>query len=516
MIFFLLSNRGNRVTFDLKNPGVEIHLPQQYVPGEERPGSLLVVDSYDRFLSIEKSDRCAYVVLGSPQNGEANFNGLSVAYIETDKNTGQVFNEIIGIHCALIEWGYRLKTALHASKPIQEVFAVGRSIYPREFCLADNYSSVIAYTPGSRVFKRPEFADFDEAMFDEEFINAEKFTDIFLFPEHTAPERLLCMNIHTENDFQLRVLAEVGDCEVSEGEKQLFRIICDHIKMAYYHKNNEDRIHRRQNDPLHKALRKLLCDKNSADKDEIWETLSNYGWKRDQQYLLALIELGHHQDLELLPIFLCNKLEFELRESCALKTDRGIVWIFNKSLSSRNKRSISDVYQALACFLRDTVTKAGVSEFFEDLSSIQEYLFQAETALRLGKMAKPEFWYYKFEDYIIDYFLESATRNVSKENLYYKGLKKLEEYDLENGTDLLSTFKHYAECMFNTGTAAEQIYVHRSTLIRRIEKIKAICGFDLTNIDEVIHILLSIRLMKSAESRPLLSQHDQSFKFKTA
>lgn len=494
MIFFYLSIRGNRVLCNLSDPGLAVHRPQLYAAGESEPGGLFVVDSYDTFAPMDKSDKCAYAVVCAPEISQPDFGGFSVAYIQTEKNAVQLFNEVIGVYCELMEWGYKLKDAVQDTNPMKKVFSVGHSLYPRQFCLINHFFEIIEATAKYPVYNQKESPSPEELMIDDAFINTEKYTDIFLFPVDISDIHLLCLNIHTEHNFQIRVLAVVETNLISEGEKQLFRELCEHIKTAY-NRHIDGQLIRRQNDPIHSMLRQLISEKFTIADDQLWKSLSDYGWKREHQYQLIVIDIARQRDLKIFPVYLCVKLESEWKESYALKTDSGIVWIVNLSLSL-GKRTKTDLFQSLAYFLRDTVTKAGVSRCFEDLVRIGEYCYQAQTALRLGQQSNPDFWYYKFEDYTVDYILESMTRNVSKENLYYKGIIRLKKYDEENGTDLLPTLRHFAECIFNTGTAAEKAYVHRTTLIRRLEKIKAICGVDLTNARDVLHVLISFQLMK--------------------
>lgn len=496
MIFFYLSTRGNQVLCDWDDPGLAVGSPPRlYCGGEPGRAGLLVVDSYDRFLAMEKSDQCAYVVACGPEGTQPESGGFSAAFVCSGQDAAGLFNEVNGCYCALLEWGYRLREALQAANPIREVFSVGHSLYPRQFCLINHFFEVIAATEDLQAFKRTISPNPEELLVDEAFINTEKYTDLFLLPVYSGDSWQLSLNIHTEHNFQLRVFAEVDSEQVSEGEKQLFRELCAQIKTAYG-RHLDGQLHRRQHDPIHSMLRKLLLEKPAAGDGEFWKGLAVYGWKREHQYRIVLIDIARQKDLKVFPVYLCAKLETDWKDSYALKTEVGIVWVINQSLSL-GKRSVTDLFQSLAVFLRDTVTKAGVSEGFEDLTRIGEHYYQAQTALRLGQGTNPDFWYYKFEDYIVAYILESITGNVSKESLYYKGIKKLRQYDEENGTDLLPTFRHFAECIFSTGTAAEKAYVHRSTLIRRLEKIKAICGFDLTDMDEVIHVLISFRLMKT-------------------
>lgn len=71
-------------------------------------------------------------------------------------------------------------------------------------------------------------------------------------------------------------------------------------------------------------------------------------------------------------------------------------------------------------------------------------------------------------------------------------LKPLTDFDASNNTDLTATLKVYFQSKFNSSVAAKSLYLHRNTMLHRLEKIKEILHTDLSDIDENFLLYLGL------------------------
>ena len=106
-------------------------------------------------------------------------------------------------------------------------------------------------------------------------------------------------------------------------------------------------------------------------------------------------------------------------------------------------------------------------------------------ALEIGKKfnIKPEIYYIK------NMFLEQAIYNFNKD--YCKELK--EEYkDIFKGFnhELIQTLEEILRCDLSLTKAAKKLYIHRNTLMYRVEKIKKETGFDIRNFKEATFLYI--------------------------
>lgn len=78
------------------------------------------------------------------------------------------------------------------------------------------------------------------------------------------------------------------------------------------------------------------------------------------------------------------------------------------------------------------------------------------------------------------------------EKIYKDSIAMLVEFDKQNHTELVATFKMYYECKFNSSEAAKRLFLHRNTLLYRLDKIKELLETDFNNPNEFFSLYLGI------------------------
>ena len=87
----------------------------------------------------------------------------------------------------------------------------------------------------------------------------------------------------------------------------------------------------------------------------------------------------------------------------------------------------------------------------------------------------------KENEVIFEEIIESINKEKKEEliNEYSKGFKKLD-------LDMMKTIDVFFNCGLNLSEAAKELYIHRNTLIYRLEKIQKYTGFDIKNFNEAV------------------------------
>jgi DNA-binding PucR family transcriptional regulator len=75
------------------------------------------------------------------------------------------------------------------------------------------------------------------------------------------------------------------------------------------------------------------------------------------------------------------------------------------------------------------------------------------------------------------------------------GLRAFIEEDTREGGVLVETLRKYVAADLNARAAAAQLHVHVNTIYYRIDRISERTGLDLRRLDEVIELLLGVRLL---------------------
>ena len=119
----------------------------------------------------------------------------------------------------------------------------------------------------------------------------------------------------------------------------------------------------------------------------------------------------------------------------------------------------------------------------------------------MGSRLNPSFWIHRFNDIAFDYILEQATRKLPGYMICHEQLLRLKYADEENGTEYLRTLRLYLDNHLNAVQTARDLFVHRSTFLYRLERIRTILGTDFSNPDEVLYLMLSFRFIDREERR---------------
>jgi len=70
------------------------------------------------------------------------------------------------------------------------------------------------------------------------------------------------------------------------------------------------------------------------------------------------------------------------------------------------------------------------------------------------------------------------------------------DFDKSSHTELTKTLKAYFLCNYNASATAKQLYLHRNTMLNRLEKIKELLQIDFTNTEENFLLYLSLITME--------------------
>lgn len=83
--------------------------------------------------------------------------------------------------------------------------------------------------------------------------------------------------------------------------------------------------------------------------------------------------------------------------------------------------------------------------------------------------------------------------------LCYEKLLDLQKSDKLQNTEYMKTLRVYLEHNLNTVQSAKALFIHRSTFLYRLERMKSILETDLEDPDELFYLNLSFRLLDNEE-----------------
>lgn len=128
--------------------------------------------------------------------------------------------------------------------------------------------------------------------------------------------------------------------------------------------------------------------------------------------------------------------------------------------------------------------------------SVARSFDEAQEALNIALALSQEEGVVAFSELGVLHWLYHLPAGAAEENGYLHDVRALERYDAERDTDLLKTLEAYLDAGGSLVEAAESLYVHRNTLLQRIERIQELTGRDLRNPQQRLNLVVALKYFR--------------------
>ena len=242
---------------------------------------------------------------------------------------------------------------------------------------------------------------------------------------------------------------------------------------------------------LHEQFLIDLLEKKITTIQALNFRAKNLGWHLSKRvYCLVVAPDADFLTDEQLSHFITNLAQI-ISSARGIVYNNGIVLIIS---TNSNIPFSESARKALFEFLSRKNLYAGLSRGSDSLLDVPELYNQAIKAIKLGKYIDPTKMIYPYSDYSLFAFFDDCLQQEDVKKYLHPSLHLLSEYDKKSQTDLISTLRYYVNNRNNQVKTANQLFVHRTTLLYRIRKIEEIVNVDLDDPDINFHIQLSFRL----------------------
>ena len=238
---------------------------------------------------------------------------------------------------------------------------------------------------------------------------------------------------------------------------------------------------------------KEFLDGNPVDMLKFKEAMTIQNWQDSKRFMCVYTVPNQAVGAEQ-PLYFSRLLSMEFPEMCLLVYKGKVICAVNLDYS----KDSSDIFMTrFKYFLRDNALMAGFSNVFTDLTDLKSFYIQANVALELGLEKKPMEWFHSFSSYAMDYVAAKATADMERHKLCAYEILTLIEYDRVNNTDYRKTLETFLACYQNTSRAARALFIHRETMIYRLERIKALTGINYKDKNQILYLNFSFKIMES-------------------
>lgn len=167
------------------------------------------------------------------------------------------------------------------------------------------------------------------------------------------------------------------------------------------------------------------------------------------------------------------------------KSEQSNIWSVNNTYNI-----ISDFYNKLGDSISCTIN-IGISRCHSGINSIRTTFKDTLNCINFKKhqnSTEPISCYTDKQEY----HLLSTLSEAYLLKLCEDTISPLFEFDKNNNANLIDTLKIYYQSKFNSTDTAKKLFLHRNTLIHRLDKIKELLHNDFTDNDKMFSIYLGI------------------------
>ncbi len=140
----------------------------------------------------------------------------------------------------------------------------------------------------------------------------------------------------------------------------------------------------------------------------------------------------------------------------------------------------------------------GVGRGCHMLEELRESYAEARRAIEVGRTFKPEASIYVYSRLILERFLMELPQDISA---YYHSLLFNRRNQRLFNEEMLYTIDMFFRKDLNLSDTARQLYIHRNTLVYRLDKVQRQVGLDLRKFDDAVTFKMLLEMKKCAANK---------------
>lgn len=137
-----------------------------------------------------------------------------------------------------------------------------------------------------------------------------------------------------------------------------------------------------------------------------------------------------------------------------------------------------------------------VGDLFSDKSEILNRKQFLERSARTGAQLYPCRNFFEEKEYYLEAICSYMMEEIGFKGYYCEELERLKKEDCQKGTEFYGSLKQYLLSGNNVSMAAKKLFVHRNTMIYRLQKINELLKINLNEPDTARMLLISMILQE--------------------
>ena len=337
-------------------------------------------------------------------------------------------------------------------------------------------------------------------MEDRDFQASLRIKGAFLMDAYSVSGCTLAQNLFINDEFVCRIVITERSRPIEPQDMSLLEHMTEYIQLLLTPISGlqgEDR------PPLWRYIASLL-NGGVQDTREIERHLYARDWQKGDYYVCAVFVLSSIDFFGSAAAAICSHLKKLIPNSEVFILDKRIVALVNLGDGPTDAEGVVRLYIE---YMRDMNMKSGVSNVCQGYQSFTDMYKQAEIALEIGASMWSHQWIQRFSAVAPYYIMSQSTKEMRASSLCAPEIMLVVKHDRDNSTDYFQTLKKYLEAKQNIAEASRQLFIHRTTLLYRLQKIEQLFALNLNDPLRRLYYEFSILLIAQTafEAANLLS-----------
>jgi hypothetical protein len=442
----------------------------------------------------------ALICIGEPPPSYYN-DALELLVIADTTDIFELSNVIHEIYDIYGNWNLKLLRCLREKKSLQHLADISEQIFGNGMFVMNGDFYMVAHSTMYASYDSPNLHLDESGRIPIEQVNLFKNDavynkiknekDVFIYPAEVMPFRTLCKNIFLNDTFLFRIIVPETAQPFSESDSQILeylsqQLVQDPDYLATFLRS--------KNSQFATLLEHIMLG-NAYNQTAFEKALQQMGWSQTNRYCVVHIKPSSQDLYHTTTTYFCNVIMQDFRQTFAFSLNHSILVIINLDHLEESRDGYFKKFNRL---VKEGNFKVGYSNYAVGLNQLKEYFREAEIALEIGTRNDPTKAIHKFCDAALPYMLNQITAELPGQLLLSPILTRLLDYDQKNHSDYVHTLRVFLNNNHNAVQTAKDLFIHRATIVYRLERIKEIGQTDLKNKDDLLHLDLSFELIQLA------------------
>ncbi|MCI8993357.1 MAG: hypothetical protein HFG80_11665 [Eubacterium sp.] len=444
------------------------------------------------YLSAEYIFHCSRRENGSFLIGKTK--GFHTFCIKEGKSIYGLSNRIHRLFDEAEEWFIQMKQCVEADGSLADILSIAGKYIPYYMAVMDPNFFIVER------FRKDKASDMDihaETGYlkmdivnmlrqDEFYDTVENYVKPFLYVCRGLPDRFLCVNIMEKSLYRGRINVREEEAKPFPVWLPFFLECVRDVISPVFLKESRMQSH---TEKQHAFMRILLEGKENY-QDELFLFLHDVNWAQKGKYLCICLQMQSTEEQEGISYY-ARELEYLIKESISVIFENRI---FLVHYISDHEAMEQESRKKLKYFIRESNFRMGASRVYSDITKTRYARSQAQIALDYGMQYESQQWKYEFDDVVFSYLAQNCLRELPVDFVGSPAFMILKNYDEKSNSGLYETFIEYIKSDFNMVQAAKRLFIHRGTLIYRLNKIQELTGARWGNWKEKMYLAWSVML----------------------